>query len=84
MKIQILGTGCSRCKKLFEQAEKAVVQAGVKTQMEKVENIQDIMKFGVPMTPALVVNGEVKSAGKIPETAEIVTWLMNAAAKESS
>lgn len=82
MKIQVLGTGCSKCKKLFEQAEKAVIQAGVQAQMEKVENFQEIMKFGVPMTPALVVNGEVKSAGKIPETAEIVTWLMNAAAKE--
>jgi small redox-active disulfide protein 2 len=84
MKIQILGTGCSMCKKLFEQAEKAVSQAGIQAKMEKVEKMQEIMKFGVPMTPALVVNGEVKSAGKIPETAEIVTWLMNAAAKESS
>ena len=82
MKVQILGTGCSKCKKLFEQVEKAVAQAGVVAQMEKVEEIREIMKFGVPMTPALAVNGEVKSAGRIPETKEIVTWLMDAAAKE--
>ncbi len=82
MKVQVLGPGCSRCKQLHAQVQKAVLQAGVQAQVEKVEQMQEIMKFGVPMTPALVVNGEVKSAGKIPETSEIVTWLMNAAAKE--
>jgi small redox-active disulfide protein 2 len=82
MKIQILGPGCMNCKKLYEQAQKAVAQAGVTAELEKIEKFEEIMKFGVPMTPALLVNGEVKSAGKIPDVAQIVTWLMDAAAKE--
>jgi small redox-active disulfide protein 2 len=82
MKVQILGPGCAKCKKLYEETQKAVSQAGVEARLEKIEQFDQIMKFGVPMTPALVVNGEVKSAGRIPETSEIVTWLINAAAKE--
>jgi small redox-active disulfide protein 2 len=64
-KIQILGTGCPKCKLLFANTETAVKNAGIVAQMEKVENIVDIMKFGVMTTPALVVDGAVKSAGKV-------------------
>ena len=63
--IQVLGTGCPKCKTLFANAEAAVKAAGVEAKVEKVEKITDIMKFGVMMTPALVVDGKVKSAGKL-------------------
>ena len=64
-KIQILGTGCPKCKLLFANAETAVRAAGVEAQLEKVEKIVDIAKFGVMSTPALVVDGIVKSAGRV-------------------
>jgi small redox-active disulfide protein 2 len=64
-KIQILGTGCPKCKLLTANAEKAVKALGIEAQIEKVEKIMDIMKFGVMTTPALVVDGTVKSAGKV-------------------
>ena len=64
-KIQILGTGCPKCKTLTANAELAVKALGIEAQIEKVEKIVDIMKFGVMTTPALVVDGVVKSAGKV-------------------
>ena len=70
-KIQILGTGCPKCKLLFQNAEAAVQAAGIEAQLEKVEQIVDIMKFGVMTTPALVVDGAVKSAGKVLSPEEI-------------
>ena len=63
--IQILGTGCPKCKLLFANAESAVKAAGIEARIEKVEKIVDILKFGVMTTPALVVDGIVKSAGKV-------------------
>ncbi|MCF7816350.1 MAG: thioredoxin family protein [Kiritimatiellales bacterium] len=65
MKIQILGTGCPKCKQLMQHAEEAVKAAGIDARIEKVEQINEIMKFGVMMTPALVIDGEVKSVGKV-------------------
>ena len=70
-KIQILGTGCPKCKLLTANAEAAVKALGIEATIEKVEKIQDIMKFGVMVTPALVVDGEVKSAGKVLSVEEI-------------
>lgn len=64
-KIQILGTGCPKCKRLAENAEAAAKQAGIQYELEKVTEIERIMDFGVMMTPALVVDGQVKSAGKV-------------------
>ena len=64
-KIQILGTGCPKCKLLYANAEAALKSAGLEAQIEKVEKIVDIMKFGVMSTPALVVDGAVKSVGKV-------------------
>ena len=69
--IQILGTGCPKCKMLTANAEAAVKALGVEATVEKVEKIADIMKFGVMMTPAVVVDGQVKSAGKVLRTEEI-------------
>jgi small redox-active disulfide protein 2 len=82
MNLKILGTGCAKCNKLFTEVEKAVIQSGVQASLEKVEKIDQIVKFGVMTTPALVINGEVKSSGRIPKVSEIVTWLTNATAKE--
>lgn len=75
LKIEVLGTGCRKCRKLFEEAEAAVGQSGLPALVEKVESLDDIMAYGVMMTPALVINGEVKSSGKLPGVATIVSWL---------
>ncbi len=70
-KIQILGTGCPKCKKLVENAEIAAKALGIEYEIEKVTDINEIMKFGVVMTPALAVDGEVKLVGKVPSPDEI-------------
>lgn len=83
MKIKVLGTGCAKCKKLYAEAEKAIAASGVLVEIEKVEKIDDIMKYAVMMTPALVIDEEVKTSGRIPPASEIVTWITTAAAKET-
>ena len=70
-KIQILGTGCPKCKKLAEVAEAAAKELGIDHELEKVTQINDIMKMGVMLTPALVVDGEVKVSGKVPTVEEV-------------
>jgi small redox-active disulfide protein 2 len=70
-KIQILGTGCPKCKKLYEAAQQAVKENGIDAEVTKVEDINEILKFGVMMTPALVVDGEVKVVGRVPYGNEI-------------
>ncbi|MBN1895557.1 TM0996/MTH895 family glutaredoxin-like protein [bacterium] len=70
-KLQILGTGCPKCKKLTELTEQAAKELGMEYELVKVTDIGEIMGFGVMMTPALAVDGEVKSAGKIPAVNEI-------------
>ena len=74
-KIQILGTGCPKCKTLFANTEAAVKASGLEAQIEKVEKITDIMKFGVMTTPALVIDGQVKSAGKVLSADDIRQFL---------
>lgn len=74
-KIQILGTGCPKCKLLATNTEAAVQAAGIDAQIEKVEKIVDIMKFGVMTTPALVVDGAVKSVGKVLSPDDIKKFL---------
>ena len=70
-KMQILGTGCAKCKKLAELTEEAAKSLGIEFEIEKVSDVREIMKFGVMMTPALAVDGEVKFAGKVPSLDEI-------------
>ena len=70
-KIQILGTGCPKCKKLAENAEAAAKDLGIEYDIEKVTNINEIMGYGVMMTPALAVDGDVKVVGKVPSPDEI-------------
>ena len=74
-KIQILGTGCPKCKKLAENAEAAVKELGIEYQLEKVTEINEIMKFGVMITPALAIDGQVKVAGKVSSTEDIKAML---------
>ena len=71
MKIEILGTGCPKCKKLFENAQEAVKTLGTSAEVVKIEDIQQIMNAGVMITPAIAVDGEVKSAGKVLSVDEI-------------
>jgi len=75
-KIQILGTGCPKCKKLAENAQIAAKELGVEYEIEKVADINEIMKFGVMMTPALAVDGQVKSVGKVISPDEIKKMLV--------
>lgn len=75
MKIEILGTGCSKCKALEEAVKQAVAKAGGFHEVVKVEDIVEIMKYQVMSTPALVVDGVVKSTGKILSVEEIVGYL---------
>ena len=74
-KIQILGTGCPKCRKLAENAEAAAKELNIEHEIEKVADINEMMKFGVMMTPALVVDGEVKVVGKVPSSDEIKQML---------
>ncbi|NQS88271.1 TM0996/MTH895 family glutaredoxin-like protein [Patescibacteria group bacterium] len=75
MKIEILGTGCPKCKKVAELTEQAVKESEVEAEIIKVTDITEIMKRGVMFTPALAIDGEIKSAGKIPNIKEIKNWL---------
>ena len=70
-KIQVLGPGCARCKKLAERTEQAAKELGIDCEIEKVTDITQIMNFGVVMTPGLVVDGVVKTAGKVPSVEEV-------------
>ena len=74
-KVQILGTGCQKCKKLAENAEAAAKDLGVEFEIEKVTEINEIMKFGVMMTPALAIDGQVKAVGKVLSPDEIKSML---------
>ena len=80
IKIKILGTGCPKCKRLYAEAEKAVASSGVAAELENVKEIDEIIKYGVMMTPALVINETVKSIG-ISRAAKIEAWIKEAAAK---
>ena len=73
--IQILGTGCPKCKQLAENAEAAAKALGLEYHLEKITDLQKIMAFGVMLTPALVVDGRVKAVGKVPDVEAIKTML---------
>ena len=81
MKVKVLGTGCMKCNKLYEEVTKAVQQSGMQVELSKVEKLDEIMEYGVMMTPALVVDEEVVSSGKVLGAAQIVALLTTAAAK---
>ena len=74
-KIQILGTGCVKCEKLFENAKKAVDECGAECELEKISDIEKIVDMGVMMTPALVIDGEIKTVGKVLSSEDILAIL---------
>jgi small redox-active disulfide protein 2 len=74
-KIQILGTGCPKCKKLAENAETAANELGIKYQLEKITQINDIMAMGAMLTPALAIDGQVKVTGKVLSPDDIKVML---------
>lgn len=75
MIIKILGTGCSKCKKLEENVKEAVKELGIEATVEKVQDIKDIMTYGVMNTPALVVDEQVKVMGRVPSVEDIKKYL---------
>ena len=75
MKIEILGTGCPKCKKLTELVEETINELDVSAEIIKVTDINKIIDYGVMVTPALVIDGDVKVAGEIPSKQEITEWI---------
>jgi small redox-active disulfide protein 2 len=82
MDVKVLGTGCARCQKLYEQTEQAIHELGLPATLAKVERIDEILRYGVMATPALVIDGQVKAAGRLPTAAELTTWLTTAASAQ--
>jgi len=75
MKIEILGTGCAKCNELEAKVKQAVAKSGKFLQVEKVSDLQKIMAYGVMSTPGLVIDGEVKSTGRVPSVDEILALI---------
>jgi small redox-active disulfide protein 2 len=78
MKIEVLGTGCPKCEKTTENARKALKTLGIEAEISKIAKIQDITNYGVMMTPALAIDGEVKISGKVPSPEQIAGWIESA------
>ncbi len=75
MDIKVLGPGCPKCQQTAEIVKEAVAEAGVEANIEKVTDAMEIAGYGVFGTPAIVIDGKVKSVGKIPQKAEVIGWL---------
>jgi small redox-active disulfide protein 2 len=75
VKVEILGVGCAKCHKLYDLVQEVVKKQGIGADVVKVEDLKIFASYGVFMTPALVVDGEVKVAGRVPKEGEIVQWL---------
>lgn len=73
--VKVLGPGCPKCQELYDLTKKAVQETGVECQIEKISDITQITTFGVMMTPALVVDGQVKISGKVPSLDELKKML---------
>ncbi|HMB71878.1 MAG TPA: thioredoxin family protein [bacterium] len=84
MKIQVLGTGCLKCRKLKENAARAITASGIECEVESVTDLDRILSFDVMMTPALVIDGEVKEAGHVASPSRIEEWLRERAAADDS
>jgi len=76
MDIKVLGPGCAKCKEAEKRVRETVLDLGVSANVEKVTDFQKIAQYGVLGTPAVVVNGQVKSMGKVPSKDEIKKWLL--------
>jgi small redox-active disulfide protein 2 len=83
MNIKILGVGCSRCKKLEQQVRDLVAKNNINTEIEKVKDIQDMIKYGIMATPGLVINEKLKSSGIIPKDEQILNWIKEESINEN-
>ena len=81
IEIKVLGTGCPKCKTLYANAETAMKEMNIEAEITKIIQIDEIMNYGVMITPALVINGKVKIAGRIPTVNEIKKWIEEASVK---
>lgn len=79
MEIKILGKGCPKCKRLEELAREAAAEVGVEATFTKVTELDDFIAYGVAMTPALVIDEDLKCSGRIPQKSEIAAWIQQAA-----
>jgi small redox-active disulfide protein 2 len=79
MKVQILGSGCTKCKTLEERVRQLIAIHQLPVEVEKVTDLQEIVKFGILMTPGLVIDGVLKSAGSIPKDAQLLEWMKGSA-----
>ena len=75
MEIKVLGPGCPKCGQTEKLVKEAVAESGVEAKVEKITDVMQIMTYRVMSTPAVVVDGQVKSAGKVPKKDEIMSWL---------
>jgi small redox-active disulfide protein 2 len=75
MQVKVLGTGCQKCEFLEQRVKKVASDNNIDIDFEKVSEVNDILSYGIMMTPGLVVNGEVKSSGKIPSEEQILGWI---------
>ena len=75
MQVKVLGTGCQKCEFLEQRVKKVASDNNVEIEFEKVSDVNDILSFGIMMTPGLVVDGDVKSSGKIPSEQQILEWI---------
>ena len=82
MRVEVLGSGCKKCHTLAEQTHKALGELGLPAEFEYVTDIKRIMGYGVLSTPALVIDGKVKCAGRLPGAAELKHWLQSGQASE--
>ncbi len=75
MKVQILGTGCPKCNQLEQRVRNVIEDNQLNATVEKITEINDIMDYGITMTPGLAIDGTVKSSGKLPSESDILSWL---------
>ena len=78
MKIEVLGTGCTRCNTAEAVIKEAVAESGVDAQVIKVKDIKEIAKYAITVTPGIIIDGQVKSAGKVPSVEEVLNWIREA------
>jgi small redox-active disulfide protein 2 len=75
MDIKILGMGCPKCRKVYANAQRAIAELGIDVKLEKVDDIDEILRYGVMITPAVVIDGCVRASGRIPSKEELKQWL---------
>ncbi len=82
IEVKVLGPGCANCRRLYAEAQRAIAQSSAPATLTKVEALKEITSYKILALPALVVDGQVKSAGRVPSMAEITDWLASAAMRE--